>query len=95
MAQQDLDKITNANDGGNGNTIPAQSQTIKTEAGEQDANYMSDDEWANPPPLEGERLEIHLQNVHKARKLLFSVTILNLGIVTLIAVIIYKLFRHS
>lgn len=55
---------------------------------------ISDEEWNNPKPLEGKDLELHKQNIHHAKKMLMSFVIAKIGILTLIAVVLWKFFGH-
>jgi hypothetical protein len=53
---------------------------------------ISDEEWDNPKPLTGKDLEIHQQNVMNVRKLVMSFAIAKIGILALVAVILWKFF---
>lgn len=56
---------------------------------------ISDEEWDNPKPLEGEKLRQHQENVLFIRNLVIKFAIAKIGILTLIAVILWKFFGHG
>lgn len=56
---------------------------------------ISDEEWNNPKPLEGEDLKTHQENVLRVRKLVVSFAIAKIGILSLVAVILWKFFGNG
>lgn len=53
---------------------------------------ISDEEWENPKPLTGEKLKQHQENVQLVRSLVIKFAIAKIGILTLIAVVLWKFF---
>lgn len=53
---------------------------------------ISDEEWDNPPPLTGDKLKQHQENVQFVRNLVVKFAIAKIGILTLVAVILWKFF---
>ncbi len=60
-----------------------------------DPNYISDEEWDNPKPLSEADLKLHQENTARMIKYLKAFLIAKIGILTLIAVILYKFFRKD
>lgn len=56
---------------------------------------ISDEEWDNPPPLTGEKLRTHQENMANVRNLVVKFTIAKIGVLTLVAVILWKFFGHG
>lgn len=56
---------------------------------------ISDEEWDNPKPLEGERLKTHQDNVMMVRNLVIKFAIAKVGVLTLIAVVLWKFYGNG
>lgn len=56
---------------------------------------ISDEEWDNPPPLTGEKLKQHQENVLMVRNLVVKFAIAKIGVLTLVAVVLWKFFGNG
>ena len=73
-------------------TIIKEQETLQTDDVAPEMRTISDEEWENPPPLEGKNLEIHNKNVLNVRRLVVSFAIAKVGLLSLIAVVLWKFF---
>ncbi len=56
---------------------------------------ISDEEWDNPKPLTGEKLKQHQANVEMVRSMVIKFAIAKIGVLTLIAVVLWKFFGNG